>query len=76
MDAAILRILKESRNRIVKISCSDGEVFLGKVLVVSDEDEDVVYDLVSTNRPEQYDRFGRDCAYRVKLEDILSVETA
>ena len=31
-----------------QITCSDGEILLAKVHAVSDEDEDVICDLVST----------------------------
>lgn len=40
-----LQLLKSSIDKVVKIVCSDGEIFFAKVHAISDEDKDVICDL-------------------------------
>jgi hypothetical protein len=47
---------------------------LAKVHAVSDEDEDVVYDLVSTTKESQYEKHDEQPAYLIKFVDIERVE--
>jgi len=49
-------------------------VLIAKVQHVSEEDEDVVYDLVSTTRESQYEKHDEQPAYLIKFADIDSVE--
>lgn len=67
MNAKDLETLKSNIDNLVKISCYDGESLVVKLLLVSEEDQDVVYDLVSTSRVHQP-------AYRIRFQEIESVE--
>ena len=69
-----LDILRASVDHVVRIVCCDGEIMLAKVLSVSDEDEDVIYDLVSTTKESQYEKHDKQPAYLVKFKDIEHVE--
>jgi hypothetical protein len=69
-----LKILKGSIDRVVRIICSNGEIMLAKIHVVSDEDEDVIYDLVSTTKESQYEKHDEQPAYLISFRDIERVE--
>ena len=73
MTPAQIDILKQSCGKRVEIRCADGEVVIADVLFVSDEDGDVVYDLVSSSRPERYTRPARDVAWSVPFGEVESV---
>jgi len=45
-----LQILKASVDKVIRIICFNGETVLAKVHAVSEEDEDVIYDLVLTTK--------------------------
>ncbi len=74
MREADLQLLKASVDKIVRIICADGESMLARVLFVSDEDQDVIYDLVSTTKESQYEKHDDQPAYRVEFRDIERVE--
>src|SRR6266403_306754 len=69
-----LRTLKENDNCIVRLKTYDGEVMLAKVRFVSESEQDLVYDLVSTSKESQYEKHDEQPAYLIKFEDIESVE--
>jgi len=47
---------------------------LAKILFVSDEDEDVIYHLVSTTKESQRKKHDKQPAYLVRFKDIEHVE--
>jgi hypothetical protein len=70
-----LQILKASIDKVVRIACCNGETMLAKIHLVSDEDQDIVFDLVSTTRPtpdEKHD--GHQPAYLMQFEEVQHVE--
>lgn len=69
-----LQLLKASIDKVVKIVSYDGEIMLAKVHAISDEDQDVIYDLLSTTRPSHYKKHDEQPAYLIKFEDIEHVE--
>jgi len=69
-----IQLLKVSVNKVVKIVCRNGENLLAKVHAVSEEDEDLIYDLVSTTKECQYEKYDEQPAYLIKFEDIERVE--
>lgn len=69
-----LQLLKASIDKVVKITCSDGEILLAKVHAVSDEDEDVIYDLVSTTRESHYEKRDEQPVYLIAFQDIERVD--
>lgn len=76
MNAKDLEVLNSNVDKIVRILTRDGESLLAKVILVSTEDEDVLYDLVSTSRESQYEKFDQQPAYRIAFQEIESVEQA
>ena len=74
MNAKDLETLKANVDKLVKIRSRDGGVIVAKVHFVSEEDEDVIYDLVSTSREFRYEKFDEQPAYAIDFKDIESVE--
>jgi hypothetical protein len=52
MHAKDLQLLRASIGHNVILCCTDGEVIVAEIYSVSEEDEDIIYDVVSTNRPD------------------------
>jgi hypothetical protein len=69
-----LQLLMASVDRVVRIVCHDGESMLAKVHAVSEEDEDVIYDLVSTTKESLYEKQDEQPAFLIKFEEIQRVE--
>ena len=69
VDQTDIDLLKTSLNREVQFHCKDGEVIVGPLHFVSDEERDVIYDLVSSNRMSRYQSFGNS-AYRLTFDEI------
>ena len=53
----------------VRFHCRDGEIILGTLHSVSEEEMDVIYDLISSNRQDRYQSFG-NCAFRLTFDEI------
>ena len=69
-----LLVIKAGVNRIVRILCCDGEVIVAKIHAISDEDQDVICDLLSTSRPDKYEKYSEQPALLIKLVEIDHVE--
>jgi len=69
-----LQLLKASIDKVVRITCSDGEILLAKIHSVSDEDEDIIYDLVTTTKESHYEKRDEQPAYLIRFRDIERVE--
>jgi len=69
-----LQVLKASVDKVIRIICHDGETMLARIHTVSDEDEDVVYDLISTTKESQYEKNDEQPAYLIRFRDIERVE--
>ncbi len=67
-----LQVLKDNVKKNVRILCTDGEVLVAQIVHVDEDELDVIYDLVSSNRPERYARPG--AAYLLKLADVVEVD--
>lgn len=74
MNAKDLETLNSNVDRVVKIVTCDGESLLAKVVLVSEEDEDIIYELISTNRESQYEKLDEQPAYRIAFDEIQTVE--
>lgn len=68
MDQTDIELLKTKIDGKVQLHCKDGEIVVGIVHFVSEE-EDVIYDLISSNRMARYKSFGNS-AYRLAFEEI------
>jgi hypothetical protein len=74
MTETDLNVLRANVDKVVRIVCYDGETLLAKVHTVSDEDEDVIYDLISTTKESQYEKHDDQPAYLIRFRDIERVE--
>jgi hypothetical protein len=74
MNDADIQLLKSSVDKSLKLCCVDGEVLVAKIIYVWDEYGDVSFDVISTNRPEKYEKYPAEAAYTINLQDIASVE--
>ncbi len=74
MNDKDLDLLRSNIDKRVRIICHDGEVIIAKVHFVFDEYEDVVFDLVWTNRESKYEKHDEQPAYAIDFKDIKSVE--
>ena len=59
----------------VNLRLADGEVLNANIRFVDLEYEDIVVDIISTNRPLQY-KGAKESAYAIKAAEIVSVEKA
>lgn len=66
--------LKANVNKLVKITATDGQVLVVKLIAVGEEEEDIIYDLVRTNRPDKYERLDVQPAYSLPFRAIERVE--
>jgi len=57
----------------VVLRLTGGEVLMSRINFVDLEYEDIVIDVLETNRPEQY-KGPKNSAYAIKAEDIASIE--
>ena len=67
-----LKYLKTSQGRCVAIVTRHGETLIANVHWVSEEEQDLIYELISTNKQ----GFQEGCLYALPLEDIISVRPA
>jgi hypothetical protein len=75
MNSKDLATLHANRDKVVKIVTCGGESLFAKIVLVSEEDQDVIYDLISTNQESAYEKFDVQPAYAIDFRDIQSVET-
>lgn len=57
----------------VRFHCKDGEIIVGELHSVSEDETDVIFDLVSSNRQGRYQVFDQvfgDCAFRLTFDEI------
>jgi hypothetical protein len=74
MTTSHIELLKASVDKLIRVRCRDGETFVGRILLVSSDERDVVYDLISTSRESQYEKADRQPADLIKFDDIESVD--
>ena len=69
MTTVDIELLTQRIGLPIQLHCRDGEVIVGRLHSVSESEMDVIYDLISSNRPARYQSFG-DCAFRLAFEEI------
>ena len=74
MTPDAVALLQQNLNKIVRLTCGDGEVIVAKVTLVDPIDEEIVFDLVSTTNESKYEKFDREPAYLLPFSDVFSVE--
>ena len=75
MRKSDIELLKASVDKVIRVHCRDGEVFVGKALSVSEAEQDLIYDLISTSRESQYEKTDQQPAFMIRFDDIDSVES-
>jgi hypothetical protein len=66
--------LKPYQDKTVVLRFRDGEVAKVKVAFVDVEHEDIIADIVETNRPEKYKAPLSSCAFAILAADLSSVK--
>ena len=74
MSVTELEILKANVGRQVIIRCTDGEVIVAEINSVGEEAEEVIYDVIYSNRPDDFRDAGNYPAYSIRFSDVASVE--
>ena len=64
-----INLLKSRVDRTVRFHCKDGETIVGTVHFVSEKEQDVIYDLISSDRSERYESFA-DSAHQLTFDEI------
>ncbi|HEY3453038.1 MAG TPA: hypothetical protein VGK64_00440 [Bryobacteraceae bacterium] len=59
MHPDLLSQLRACEGKVVRLTSTEGEILSARVLYVSEEDEDVTIDILSTNQPERYVQMGK-----------------
>jgi hypothetical protein len=57
--------------KTVKVTCNDGDVLEGFIEFVSDDERDLILQLLSSNNPTKY---KRGTAYLVRWDDIVDFQ--
>jgi hypothetical protein len=55
---ALVELLKKLVNKRICVTTTEGETFVAVVLHVDEEHQDVVHELLSTDRPQRYEKMG------------------
>jgi hypothetical protein len=55
----LLKQLHAFEGKVVRIKSTEGEIVSARILHVSEENEDVTIDILSTNHPERYLQMGK-----------------
>lgn len=74
MTKSDVELLKANVDKLIRVHCRDGEVFVGKAVSVSEDEQDLIYDLISTSRESQYEKADQQPSYLIRFQDIDSVE--
>jgi small nuclear ribonucleoprotein (snRNP)-like protein len=61
--------LKPLQDRTVYLELCDGEKINAKIVYVDEEYDDVIVDILDTNRPTRYE--AKDTAYTIALSEIV-----
>jgi hypothetical protein len=64
--------LREFQDATVVLQLNDGEVLRAKIAFADIEYEDIILDILETNKPEHYK--DPNSAYTVKASDVASVQ--
>ena len=77
MRSITLEEVRRFEGAVVRLTSTEGEVMIARVLSVSDEYQDVLLDVLSTNQPERYERLGKklnEAGWVIPFEYILEVQ--
>ena len=75
MNEKDLQLLIRNDHRIVRLHMKDGELVTAKVLFVSETEQDVIVDLISSTTPARYEKSDVQPAFQYSFADIDWVES-
>jgi hypothetical protein len=73
MTPEALVLLQQNIGKVVRLTCSDGEVIVAKLDLVDPTDEEIVYEMLSTTDESKYEKFDRRPAYLLRFSEISAV---
>jgi hypothetical protein len=74
MNARLVDELRKYANSRVKIIFTDGEIVLADLDLVLEEENAIIFDLVTSNRPDRYEKRGKMPHISAKISDVISCE--
>jgi hypothetical protein len=74
MTTKDLVFLQKSVDKVIRFRCTDGEIITVKVDEVDMQDQEVVYEMLSTSDESKYEKHDLKPAYLIRFNDIASVE--
>ena len=74
MTPEAIAVLQQNIGKVVRLTCTDGEVIVAKIDLVDPMDEEIVFDMLSTTDESKYEKFDREPAYLLFFSDISSVD--
>jgi len=75
MTKSDIEVLKSNIEKRIRVQCKDGEVFIGRAISVSEEEQDLIYDLISTTRESRYEKSDKQPSYLTRFQDIEPVRS-
>jgi hypothetical protein len=66
--------MRPFQDRTVTLALRDGEITTCEIVFVDVEHEDIIVDIIHTNRPDNYRR--EDSSYAIAVSDVASVREA
>ena len=73
MTPAQIELLKGALGNDVELVCTDGEIVQAHVISVSDLEQDVIYDLISSNMSDRYQSRPSNAAYMTPFDQIEDI---
>lgn len=74
MTESDIEMLKANDLRVVRLYLDDGEVVTAKVLFVSETEQDVIVQLISSTKIARYEKSDIQPAFQYLFKDIVRVE--
>lgn len=74
MTSESIALLQQNIGKAVRLTCSDGEVIVAKLVLVDPLDEEIVFEMLSTTDESKYEKFDQQPAYLLRFSDLSRVE--
>lgn len=74
MTSRDIELLRQNDSKIVRLHMKDGEIVEARVLFVSESEEDVIVDLISSTSIDRYEKSDVQPAFQYAFKDIEAVE--
>ena len=74
MTSESIALLQQNIGKAVRLTCSDGEVIVAKLVLVDPLDEEIVFEMLSTTDESKYEKFDQQPAYLLRFSDLSTVD--